>query len=146
MSSRLEQLQPYLKLKTSVRSATENFVKLGVGWRDAERKFVNSSDDTLRKATTAELFSAQFSTPFYHFLILGMLARMLRDEVEAGNREPLVAQMADEAAQRLEKDGTDFERQINWRALPIRALVGVQVCAGLAAVEHLRDTTPTSSS
>jgi hypothetical protein len=143
MNSLLEKLQPYLTLKTSIRSATESFVKLAYGWRDAERKFVMGNDDTLRKATTAELFSAEFSTPFYTFLILGMFARMLRQEVEAGNREPLVVQMAEEAAKRIEKDGTEFESQIDWRALPIRALVGVQVCAGLAAVEYLRDTTPT---
>jgi Zinc carboxypeptidase len=144
MTSRLEKVQPYLRLNTAVRSATETFLKLGVGWRENERKYVESTDETLRLANQAELFSAQFIGHFYHFLILGMFARMLREEVEAGNTEPIIAQMADEAAKYLEEDGADFEGQLQYRALPIRGLVGVQVCTGLATVEYLRNTLPTS--
>lgn len=140
MTSRLEKVQPYLTLQTPIRSATETFLKLSAGWRDSERRYVESSPDMERKATQAELFSAQHSTYFYQFLIFGMFVRMLRQEVEAGNPEPLVAELANEAAQYLESEGAAFESQLQWRALPIRGLVGVQVCAGLATAEFLRNT------
>lgn len=139
MTSRLEKVRPYLKVQSAVRSAAETFTQLSVGWRDAERKWVNSTDDTLRTATRAELFSAQLGRHFYHFLILGMFARMLADEVKAGNTEPLVVDLAAEAAAFLESEGQAFEGQLDYRALPIRSLVGVQVCGGLAAAEYLRD-------
>lgn len=139
MTSRLTQLQPHLRLHTPVRSAVESFLSLGIGWRDAERKWVESSEDTLRMATGAEVFSAQLGRHFYHFLILGMFTRMINAEVEAGNTEPLVTHMAAEANAYFEQEGTRFESQLNYRVLPIRGLVGVQVCAGLATAAYLRD-------
>ena len=145
MASRLEKVQPYLRLNTAVRSATETFLKMGTGWRDAERKWVESNDDMLRMATRAEFFSAQLGRHFYHLLILGMFARLLADEVAANNTEPLVAELAAEAKAYLEQDGAAFESQLNYRALPIQGLVGVQVCAGLATAAYLRDNPPQSS-
>jgi hypothetical protein len=138
MTSRLEQVQPHLLLDTAVHSATINFLKLGVGWRDSERKYVESNDELQRLATQAELFSAEYVGHFYHFLILGMFARMLKAEVDAGNTNPTVIAIAEEAAQHLEEEGKTFEEQLQYRALPIQGLVGVQVCAGLATADYLR--------
>jgi hypothetical protein len=138
MTSRLAKVQSHLQLDTAVHSATINFLKLGEGWRDSERKYVEGNDELNRLATQAELFSAQYTGHFYHFLILGMFARMLQAEVDAGNSNPDVVAIAAEAAQYLEEDGRAFEQQLQYRALPIRGLVGVQVCAGLAAVDYLR--------
>lgn len=142
MTSRLEKAQPYLTLNTAVRSAAETFLKMSVGWRDAERKWAQSADETLRKATQAELFSTLQIRRFYQVLILGMFVRLLTDEVAAGNPEPLVRELADEAKAFLEQEGAALERQLDYRALPIRGLVGVQVCAGLATAEYLRDNPP----
>lgn len=139
MTSRLEKVKAHLRLNTPVRSAAENFIKLAVGWRANERKHVESNDDFDRPATQAELFSAQYLAHFYDYLMLGMFARMLNDEVEAGNTHPLVVEAAAEASQFFEKEGDTFESQLDYRALPIRGLVGVQVCAGLATAEYLRD-------
>lgn len=144
MTSRLEKVQPYLTLKTAVRSATENFLRLSVGWRDTERKWAVSTDDTLRKATQAELFSTLLGRHFYQLLLLGMFARTLADEVAAGNSEPLVAELAAEAKAYLDQEGAAFEGKLNYRALPIRSLVGVQVCAGLATAEYLQDNPSTT--
>jgi hypothetical protein len=139
MAERLEKAQPHLKLNTAVRSATETFVRLGVGWRDAERKYVMSNDETLRKATVAELFSIQLSGHFYHILILGMCVRIFKEEVAAGNDDPVILELAAETSAWLEAVGAEFEAQLEYRALPIRSLVGVQVCAGLATAAFLRD-------
>ena len=142
MTSRLEKVEPYLTLKTAVRSATENFLRLSVGWRETERKWAQSTDDTLRMATQAELFSNLQGRSFYQLLLLGMFARTVADEVAADNPEPLVAELAAEAKAYLEQEGAALESQLNYRALPIQGLVGVQVCAGLATAEYLRDNPP----
>jgi len=81
---------------------------------------------------------------FYPFLIFGMFARMFKDEVDAGNTSPIIAEIAAEAAQRLESEGAAFEGKLNYRALPIQGLVGVRVCSGLATAEFLRNTVPTT--
>ena len=67
---------------------------------------------------------------------------MLADEVKAGNTEPLLVELAAEAAAFFEAEGKLFEGQLDYRALPIRSLVGVQVCGGLATAEYLRDNPP----
>ncbi|HVU14745.1 MAG TPA: M14 family zinc carboxypeptidase [Phototrophicaceae bacterium] len=139
MESRLDKAQPYLRIQSSVRSAAETFVRLAVGWRDHERKFVETNPDMERLATQAELFSAQ-SAFFYQYLILGMFARLFNAEVAAGNTEPIIAEIAAEGTQKLADEGAAFEAELNYRALPIRGLVGVQVCAGLATADYLRNT------
>ncbi|MCA0452433.1 MAG: hypothetical protein LCI00_00485 [Chloroflexi bacterium] len=141
MSSRLEKAQPYLTIQSAIRSATEEFVRLGSGWRGYERKFVESNDEMLRLASQAELFSAEQLGYFYPYLILGMMARMFKAEVDAGNSNPIITQIAEETAKRVADDGAAFESELQYRALPIRGLVGVQVCAGLATAEYLRNTT-----
>ena len=140
MSSRLEKAQPYLSIQSAIRSATEEFTRLGGGWRSHERKFVETNDELLRKASQAELFSAQYLGYFYQFLILEMMARLFKAEVDAGNTNPIIAQIAAETAERVAQDGDVFESELNYRALPIRGLVGVQVCTGLATAEYLRNT------
>lgn len=142
IDERLEKVRPYLTQQSAVRSAAETFLKLGVNWRANERKFVETSDDTLRNATQAELFSAEYSTPFYQLLTFGMFVRTIKAEVAAGNTEPVVVQVAAEAEERLEADAAAFEQALNYRALPIRGLVGVQVVAGLATAAYLRDNAP----
>ncbi len=140
MSSRLEKAKPYLTIQSAVRSATEEFTRLAFGWRSHERKFVETNDEMLRLASQAELFSAEHLGYFYQFLILGMMARLFKAEVDAGNNHAIIAEIAAEAAQRVADDGATFESELNYRALPIRGLVGVQVCTGLATAEYLRNT------
>lgn len=139
MTSRLERVQPSLRLETPVRSAVENFLKLAVGWRQNERKYVESNADLVQLATQAQLFSANVLAHFYDFLILGMFSRMLHDEIKAGNEESALVQLAAKAAQFLENEGEALETQLDYRVLPIQSLVGVQVCAGLAAAAYVRD-------
>ena len=122
-----------LASNTPVRSAAEASLKLGVGWRANERKYVESSDELLRLATQAEVFSAQVIGHFTHFLISGMVARMLNDEVAAGNTEPLVIETAAEVTRFLEDEGAALEGSLQYRVLSIRNLVG---SPGLCRADH----------
>lgn len=140
MYSRLQSVQKYLQVESPIRSATENFLKLGITWRENERKYVETNEELSRFATQAELFSAEIVGHFYHFLILGMFSRMLNDEVAKGNDEPIIIDMAKEVSHYLEEEGSALESKLQYRALPIQSLVGVQVCAGLATAAYIRDT------
>lgn len=139
----LAQVQPYLTLKSSVRDGAEVFLAMMPKWREAERAWVMNTENTLRPATQAERFSSQIGSRFYAFLIFGMFARMLRDEIAAGNTHPVVVEMAENVQARMEVEGADIESKLQYRALPIQGLVGVQVCAGLATAAYLRDVKAT---
>ena len=128
-----------LRLDTPVRRALEDFLAMSAGFREADRQWVMNAEETNRPATQAELFSNLHTSRFYKLLNTGLLSRMLRDELASGNDEPAIASAAESASERLEADGKALEEALDYRAIPIRSLVGVQCCAGLAAAAYLND-------
>ncbi len=129
-----------LRLDTPVRRALEDFLAMSAGFREADREWVMGAEDTNRPATQAELFSNLYTSRFYKLLNIGLLARMLRDEIASGNTAPALLSASDEAEARLEADGTALEAALDYRAIPIRSLVGVQCCTGLATAEYLQNS------
>ena len=126
-----------LGMDTPVRRALDDFIKMGAQYREADREWVKTADETNRPASQAELFSNLYTTRFYKLLNLGLFARMLEEEVAAGNTNPKIQSAKELAAARLEREGVAFENELDYRALPIRSLVGVQTCAGLATAAYL---------
>ncbi len=137
--AQLELVRPDLTLETPISRAVNAFLSSGKSYRDAERQWAATAEDTNRPATNAEVFSNLMSKPFYRLLMHGMFTRMLGDEVAAGNASPAIAAAYAEAQQRLEESGARLEAQLNYRALPIRSLVGVQTCVGLATAAYIAE-------
>lgn len=129
-----------LKLETPVRRALEDFLAMSAGFREADREWVLQAEETNRPATQAELFSNLYTSRFYKLLNTGLLARMLRDEIVGGNGSAAVASASASARARLDEDGRALEAALDYRAIPIRSLVGVQCCAGLATAAYLQNT------
>ncbi len=134
--ARMDTVKGDLRLETPVSRAVNAFLAVGQSYRAAERQWAASAEDTNRPATQAEVFSNLLGKPFYRLLTHGMFARMLADEIAAGNPSPSIAAAHEEAVTRLEDFGTRLEQQLDYRALPIRSLVGVQTCAGLATAAY----------
>ncbi|MBK8033277.1 MAG: hypothetical protein IPK17_28060 [Chloroflexi bacterium] len=135
--AQLELIRADLTLETPISRAVNAFLKSGKSYREAERQWAATAEDTNRPATNAEVFSNLLSKPFYRLLMHGMFMRMLGEEVAAGNPSPAIAAAYAEAQQRLEEAGARLESQLNYRALPIRSLVGVQTCVGLATAAYI---------
>ena len=127
-----------LRLDSPVRRALEDFLAMSAGFRAADREWVMQAEETNRPATLAELFSNLYTSRFYKMLNTGLLARMLRDEMTAENCSDAIASASEAADARLEADGHALESALDYRAIPIRSLVGVQCCAGLAAAAYLK--------
>lgn len=127
-----------LRLDTPARRALEDFLVMSAGFREADREWVMQAEETNRPATQAELFSNLYTSRFYKLLNTGLLARLLRDDIGSGNRGPTIQTASEEAEARLEADGHALESALDYRAIPIRSLVGVQCCAGLAAAAHVK--------
>lgn len=128
-----------LRIETPFHRAVKAFLKGGKTHRAASRQWASTSEETNRPATQAEVFSNLLGSRFYRLLILGMFVRMMDAEIEAGSASDAIKKARDDARERLETQGADLESKLNYRALPIKSLVGVQVCAGLATAAYLRD-------
>jgi len=146
ITDQLTAVQPELRLTTPIRTAVEAFLSMGQQWREADRQWALTSEETNRPATEAEVFSNLLESRFYKMLVLGMFARVMDGEIASGNSSAAIQAAADAARTRLDEHGTALERDLRYRALPIRSLVGVQVCAGLATAAALRDTPDVAAS
>lgn len=138
IQTQMDAVKDKLTLETPISRAVTAFVGMGQAYREAQRTWAQTSEETNRPATQAEVFSNLLGPRFYLLLTLGMFARMLAAEVDAGNTDAAVVQARDAAKAHLEQQGAALEADLNYRALPIRSLVGVQVCAGLATAAYLR--------
>lgn len=138
IQSQMDAVKEKLTLETPISRAVTAFVGMGKAYRQAERQWAQTSEDTNRPATQAEVFSNLLIPRFYRLLILGMFARMMDDEVASGNADPAIGAAQASARARLAEQSASLESALNYRALPIQALVGVQVCAGLATAAYLR--------
>lgn len=136
----LDEVRDHLRLQTPIRTAVEAFLSMGKHWREADRQWAQQAEETNRPATQAELFSNLLESRFYSLLVLGMFARMMDDEIVHANPSAAIVTARDEARSRLEELGAALERDLKYRVLPIRSLVGVQACAGLAAARFVRET------
>jgi hypothetical protein len=142
----LEIVRGDLCLETPVRRAVEAFLATGKKWRAADRQWARIAEGTNRPATQAELFSNLLGTRFYRLLTLGMFARMMEDELAAGSSSQAVRQVHGRSRARLEEESATLEGELDYRVLPIRSLVGVQTCVGLATATFLRDGQPCTAS
>ncbi len=129
-----------LTLDTPFRRALTDFLKMSDTYGEADRQWVMSAEETKRPASQAELFSSLYVTRFYKLLNLGLFVRMLEAEIAGGNTNQTIQQAHEAVAARLKEEGSTLEAELNYRALPIRSLVGVQTCAGLATAAYLNKT------
>lgn len=135
----LDSVRADLRLSTPIRTAVEAFLGMGKQWREADRHWAQTAEETARPATEAEVFSNLLESRFYSMLVLGMFARMMDGEIASGNHSPAIRAARDAARARLDEHGAALERDLHYRVLPIRSLVGVQVCAGLATAQYLAE-------
>lgn len=139
INDQMAKVEPDLRQETLITRAVKAFLGTGPAYREAERQWASTSEETNRPASQAEYFSSLLGTKFYRMLLLGMFARMMEAEIAAGNASAAIREAAAQARARLDEGGAELETQLNYRVIPIRSLVGVQMCAGLATAEYLRD-------
>ena len=100
-----------LRLDTPVRRALQDFLAMSAGFREADRQWVMNDDSTNRPATQAELFSNLYTSRFYRLLNVGLLARLLADEIASGNDHRQIQAASQAAAERLTADGGRLEAE-----------------------------------
>jgi hypothetical protein len=105
--------------------------------RAQRRELVKTDQSFDRPATQAEVFGNRVTRSFKLGAQAAMLMRIIENEIENGNSHPDLPPIRDEALEHLEQWGNSIENGLI--TVPIRDLVGLQLCVGLATAEYLRD-------
>ncbi|MDI6637919.1 MAG: M14 family zinc carboxypeptidase [Bacillota bacterium] len=107
---------------------------------EAERKWATTSEDLLRPATGAEAFDSLIVRKFYNQLSVGMLWRLCREELarsSAPERSRALSDIERELDEKLSRECSALEAELNYRVVPIRDLVRVQLASGLLFARHI---------
>jgi hypothetical protein len=95
----------------------------------ALKHWAETDPEVRRKATVAEKFDSYVISRFYNLLSLGMLYRCVKD---TNNKE-----VEREVLQQIKKWDKELEDQLDYRVIPIRSLVRVQLGSALFAAEYI---------
>jgi hypothetical protein len=105
--------------------------------QEARRNWAENAPEMQKPATVAEVFSNTVVSQFYRLLSIGMLVRMLEGEIAIGNGTPAIRKQLVEARQTFEAWADKLEGALNYRVVPIRKLVAVQLGSVLATANYL---------
>ncbi len=115
----------------------KNYVETMPKHLEAEKNWIENDSELVRKATVAEVFDNTCVTQFYQSLTLGMLRRFISEILERHPSEELV-QTAKRVDAEFEQNIAYLDKNLSYKAIPIRDLVGIQLLAGLITAEYVQ--------
>ncbi len=113
----------------------KNYIETGPKHLEAEKNWIETDRQLLREATVAEVFDNTCVTVFYHCLTLGMLRRLYNEALEIKKDEQLMERkcLIDST---FEEKMKYLNENLNYRAIPIKHLVAIQLLAGLYTADY----------
>ncbi len=138
LAAQWEATAAQLQLDTPLHRAAHDSSSMMRRWAGGRMYWVENAPEAAKPATVAELFSSQVSLASFEQRGRAMWLRTLETEIAAGNDSVAIQEAHAVAEAEFEARAADLEAATDYRILPIRSLVGVQVCAGLAAARHWR--------
>lgn len=126
-----------LNTPSKFREAIEENLRLMPENLEAKRKWAEELEDL---ATTAQEFDSHVITRFYGMLSFGMFIRMIDHQLQRTDREKEKLQkVKSQVEKELEKQNEKLLKDLNYKVIPIKRLVAVQLEAALITVEYLRE-------
>ncbi|RLE98518.1 MAG: peptidase M14, partial [Thermoprotei archaeon] len=125
-----EEVRGELRLKSRFRESIEYYLAVTPDSLRAKERWARTDPSLERPATVAEVFDNYQVSRFYRLLTLGLLYRMLKEEVRAGAGD-LIKEKYEEVESKLEEEATELERELEYRVIPLDKLVRIQLAAGL---------------
>ena len=116
--------------------AVSHNLKTMLPYLKAEEKEILTNKEMERTAKVSEVFDNKIVSQFYQGLMLGMFKRLLHESLEKGS--PLLKEKSNEIDQLFEKHFEELEKQLNYKAIPIKDLVTVQLLAGLNTANYVQ--------
>jgi len=114
-----------------------NYVETVPKYLEAERNWIETDPELLRKATVAEIFDNTCVTQFYQSLSLGMLRRLL-DEILSKRQEDQLEEAREKLNEHFKKKTEYLKKNLNYKAIPIKDLVAIQLLAGLITADYVQ--------
>jgi len=125
-----------LRVSSRFRTASEHLTKLIVDGMQSKRSWAEASPELDVPATVAQRFDNLVVGRFYNLLIVGMLRRALALENEQAPT-PEVAVALAEVEERFADWAAQLEEEIDYRVIPIKTLVEIQLGAALCYIDTL---------
>jgi len=125
-----------LTVTSRFRTASEHLTKLIVDGLEVKRAWAENSPELDIPATAAQLFDNLVVGRFYNLLIVGMLRRALALENEQAPT-PEIGEALAEVEERFAGWATELEEEIDYRVIPIKTLVEIQLGAALHIISTL---------
>lgn len=118
-----------LTLDTRFRESVEYFLEVSPKALEAEKKWAETDEKVNRDATVAEWLDNIYISKFYRMLRLGLMRRMLEEEIKAGNKQ--LIDIHDEIKARMEELSRELEKGLKYSVIPLKKLVTIQLATGL---------------
>jgi hypothetical protein len=131
-------VEPDLKAVSPFRLSTEAAIMDMREYMEQARTWAESSADTDRPATVAELFSNEDGPHMFRLRTGGQLVRMLEGEAAIGNNTPAIRAALARARAQFEQWCAEADAFEQGTPIPIRKLVAVQLGAALATAAFLQ--------
>lgn len=134
-------VKPLLTVDSPFRKTVDNFIAIGISGLQAKKAWAAGTDELSEDATVAEWFDNLVVSRFYRGLLLGVFVRMLAEELAEG-AEPRSTEFASAMTQAVafrDEWLVALEADLDYKVIPIRSLVSVQLGAALLAAQHVRD-------
>ncbi|MFN4190232.1 MAG: peptidase M14, partial [Pseudothermotoga sp.] len=115
----------------------KNYVEIMPEHLNAERNWIETDRQLERKATVAEVFDNTCVTQFYQLLMLGMLRRLIGEILNIHSDEKLF-ETKEKIDKQFEEKVDYLKKNLNYKAIPIKDLVAIQLLAGLKTAEYVQ--------
>ncbi|HOJ89329.1 MAG TPA: M14 family zinc carboxypeptidase [Pseudothermotoga sp.] len=125
----------YSNAQSPFYEVLKNYVETMPKHLDAEKNWIETDPQLQRKATVAEVFDNTCVTQFYQSLMLGMLRRFL-NEILINYTDEKLLETKEKVDRKFDEKIDYLEKNLNYKAIPIKDLVAIQLLAGLKTAEY----------
>lgn len=127
----------YLDQKSPFFNPLNKMLETGQDSLEAELKWIDSAEELKRFATVAENFDNTCSKNFYQLLAIGMLNRLLKAALSQNPDQQILIDEQQKVEDYLQQGIKQLEASLNYSAIPIKTLIGIQLTAGLEIMDYI---------
>jgi hypothetical protein len=117
-------------------SAVSHNLKMMLPYLKVEENEINTNKELERTAKVSEVFDNLLVSQFYQGLMLGMFRRMINENIDSGSEKIIQAKKKVDGM--FDDHFNYLEGEFNYKAIPIKDLVTVQLLAGLNSADYIQ--------
>ena len=133
----MEKVKDRIVVETRFQEALEYFIESFNKSYEAQRKWAETAEELNRKATVSEKFDNELVSKATALFKWGLFYRMLNANKEAGGGE-IFENLVKEVSDLIDGRLNDLKDSLDFKVIPIRNLVKIQLSAGLYSMLYVR--------